>query len=47
VEYFLNGVSVEKSVIEPLVLASELPKPNEETPLCFTIKAENVKDIIL
>jgi len=47
VEYFLNGVSVDKSVIEPLVLASELPKPKEEEPLCFTIKAENVKDIIL
>jgi hypothetical protein len=47
VEYFLNGVSVDKSVIEPLVLASELPKPNDEKPLCFTIKAENVRDIIL
>lgn len=47
VQYLLNGVEVDKSVIEPLVLASELPKPKDEEPLCFTIKAENVRDIIL
>lgn len=47
VQYFLNGLEVEKSVIEPLVLASELPSPKDEEPLCFTIKAENVRDFIL
>jgi hypothetical protein len=46
VAYFLNGIQVEKSVIEPLCLASEFSK-NETEPLCFTIKSENVKDIIL
>jgi hypothetical protein len=47
VQYFLNGVEVEKSVVEPLCLASEFPAPKDEEPLCFTIKAENVRDIIL
>lgn len=47
VEYFLNGVQVDKATIEPLVLASEMPKAKEEEPLCFTIKADNVRDFIL
>jgi hypothetical protein len=42
--YLLNGVEVDKSVIEPLCLASEFRKP-EDKPLCYTIKAENVVDI--
>jgi hypothetical protein len=47
VTYFLNGMEVDKSVVEPICLASEFPIKREEKPLCFTIKAENVKDIIL
>ncbi len=46
VSYTMNGVEVDKSVIEPLCLASEFKK-SEDEPLCFTIKSENVKDIIL
>lgn len=47
VEYFLNGQSVEKKDIEQICLASEFPKPNEDKPLCFTIKAENVRAILV
>lgn len=47
VTYFLDGKEVEKSEIEPLCLASEFPKPKDEKPLCFTIKAENVVDILV
>jgi hypothetical protein len=46
VTYTMNGVEVPKAVIEPLCLASEF-QIREDEPLCFTIKAENVKDIIL
>jgi hypothetical protein len=46
VEYFLNGISVDKSQIVDLCLASEFPT-HKEDPLCFTIKAENVKDILI
>jgi hypothetical protein len=54
-EYFLNGVNVND--IEPsdpeatknwwkgMCLASEFPKPDDEPPRCFTIKAENVVSI--
>jgi len=45
-EYFLNGISVDKGQIEPLCLASEFPSQKEE-PLCYTIKAENVRDILI
>jgi len=41
VTYFLDGVEVSKEQIQPLCLASEFPKRDEE-PLCFTIKAHNV-----
>ena len=44
VQYFLDGVEVDKSQIEPLCLASEFPK-HDEDPLCFTIKAENIMEI--
>jgi hypothetical protein len=46
VTYFLNGMEVPKSEAEAICLASEFPK-RDEKPLCYTIKAENVKDIIL
>jgi len=46
VQYLLNGVEVDKSVIEPLCLASEFPTRKDE-PLCFTIKADNVVDILI
>jgi hypothetical protein len=41
VSYFLDGVEVSKEQVQPLCLASEFPKRDEE-PLCFTIKAHNV-----
>ena len=44
VQYFLDGVEVEKSAIESICLASEFPKHDDE-PLCFTIKAENILEI--
>lgn len=47
VEYYLDGVLVEKSVIEPLCLASEFPKKGDEAPLCYTIKAENLRAILI
>lgn len=46
VSFTMNGVEVDKATIEPLCLASEFAK-KEEAPLCFTIKAENVKDILI
>jgi hypothetical protein len=47
VQYFLDGVEVEKDAIKELCLASEFPKPDDKEPLCFTIKAENVVDILV
>ena len=44
VQYFLDGVEVDKSQVESICLASEFPKHDEE-PLCFTIKAENIVEI--
>lgn len=44
VEYFLNGESVSKDIVEPLCLASEF-KVNEEQPTCFTIKAASLVSI--
>jgi hypothetical protein len=46
VSYTLNGVEVDKAQIQTLCLSSEFAK-KEEAPLCFTIKAENVKDILI
>jgi len=37
----LDGVETDKATIQPLCLASEFPV-EKETPLCFTVKAENV-----
>ena len=47
VEYFLNGKPTTKAVIEPLCLASEFRKSDEPMPLCMTIKADNVKAILI
>ncbi len=47
VEYYLDGLQVEKSAIVEFCLASEFPKAGEEKPLCFTVKAENVKAILI
>lgn len=46
VEYFLNGVQVDKATIQPLCLASEFPN-REEPPLAITVKAENVRDLLI
>ena len=46
VEYFLNGNPVEKKDIQQICLASEFPN-RDETPLCFTIKADNVRSILV
>ncbi len=46
VEYFLDGVQVDKATIQPLCLASEFPN-RQEAPLAMTVKAENVKAIDL
>jgi hypothetical protein len=43
-EYFKNGVKVEKSDIEGVCLASEFRK-EDEAPLCYTIKLENIESI--
>lgn len=47
VEYYLNGELTTKAVVEPLCLASEFRKSDDPMPLCMTIKADNVKAIIL
>ncbi len=46
VEYYLNGVQVDKATIQPLCLASEFPS-RMEAPLAMTVKAENVKAILI
>ena len=46
VEYYLNGILVDKSQIQPLCLASEFPN-RQEAPLAMTVKAENVKAILI
>lgn len=46
VEYYLNGELATKEQVEPLCLASEFPK-REDTPLCYTVKAENVRAILI
>lgn len=46
VEYYLNGVQVDKATIQPLCLASEFPS-RTEAPLAMTVKAENVKAILI
>ena len=46
VEYFLDGIMVDKATIQPLCLASEFPN-RTEAPLAMTVKAENVKAILI
>lgn len=46
VEYYLNGVQVDKATIQPLCLASEFPT-RQDAPLAMTIKAENVRAILI
>jgi len=46
VEYYLNGVQVDKATIQPLCLASEFPN-RQDAPLAMTIKADNVKAILI
>lgn len=46
VEYYLNGELTTKQMVSGLCLASEFPN-REEAPLCYTIKAENVKAILI
>jgi hypothetical protein len=43
-EYFINGKKVNADYVKSICLASEFSKSNEK-PLCWTIKAENVKSI--
>lgn len=38
VQWYLNGNKVPFHLVEQFLLASEHPKPIEETPICFTIK---------
>lgn len=38
VKWFLDGREIPFVLIQEFLLASELPKPIEETPICFTIK---------
>jgi hypothetical protein len=47
VEYYLNGKLSTKAIVEPLCLASEFRKSDEPMPLCMTIKADNVKAIVI
>ena len=47
VEYYLNGELTTKAIVEPLCLSSEFRKSDEPMPLCMTIKADNVKAIII
>lgn len=46
-EYYLNGKLTTKAVVEPLCLASEFRKSDEPLPLAMTIKADNVKAILI
>jgi hypothetical protein len=45
--YFINGVEAYKEECKLLCLASEFSKPDEDKPKCFTVKAENVKEILV
>ncbi len=46
VEYYLDGIQVDKATIQPLCLASEFPN-RQDAPLAMTVKAENVKAILI
>lgn len=45
-EYYLNGELTTKDAVQTLCLASEF-RTNEEKPLCYTIKADNVKALLV
>lgn len=47
VEYYLNGELTTKAVVEPLCLASEFRKSDEPLPLAMTIKADNIRAILI
>lgn len=47
VEYYLNGELTTKAVVEPLCLASEFRKSDDPLPLAMTIKADNVRAIVI
>ena len=46
VEYFLDGIQVDKATIQPLCLASEFPN-RQDAPMAMTVKVDNVREIIL
>ena len=46
VEYYLNGELATKEAVQSMCLASEFPN-RDEAPLCYTVKAENVRAIIV
>jgi len=46
VEYYLNGELSDKATVEPLCLASEF-RSSEDKPDCYTVKAENVRAILV
>ncbi len=45
VAYYVDGRPVDFAEVKPYLLASEMPKANDEKPLCFTVKAESVISI--
>ncbi len=46
VTFYVDGVETPKAQVQALCLASEFPKRDSE-PLCFTVKADNVREITL
>jgi len=45
VDYFLDGIQTTKSEVQIMCLASEMPKPDDEEPKCYTIRASNIVEI--
>lgn len=45
VEYTIDGIPASYEDIESYLLAKEKRKPNEDAPLCFTVKADSVVSI--
>lgn len=43
VEWFMDGRPVSYETVEPFLLASEKPKPEEEKAECFTVSAESIQ----
>jgi hypothetical protein len=46
VEYFLDGIQVDKTTIQPLCLASEF-QSRKDAPMAMTVKVDNVREIII